>query len=93
MTSNPKPNKTQTPTQVPIYQIEIEGHLSSHWSDWFAELTITLTDEGHTLLTGLVIDQAALYGLIRKIRDLGLVLISLNRLDVSVSGGPPSKRS
>ena len=85
MSTKPKENKAQ----APIYQIEIEGHLSPDWSDWFAGLTITLTDEGNTLLAGPVLDQAALHGLLRKVRDLGLVLISLNRLPAPVGDEPP----
>jgi hypothetical protein len=62
----------------PVYQIRIKGHLSSQWTDWFENMTITLEDNGDTLLTGSVIDQAALYGLLKKIRDLGMPLISVN---------------
>jgi hypothetical protein len=62
----------------PVYQIRIKGHLSSQWTDWFEDMTITLEDNGDTLLTGSVIDQAALYGLLKKIRDLGMPLISVN---------------
>lgn len=73
--------KPQTdPDQAPIYQIRIEGHLSPQWTDWFEGLTITPEDSGHTLLTGPVIDQAALYGLLRKMRDLGMPLLSVNRI-------------
>lgn len=62
----------------PVYQIRIKGHLSSQWTDWFENMTITLEDNGDTLLTGSVTDQAALYGLLKKIRDLGMPLISVN---------------
>ena len=58
-----------------IYQIRIKGHLGRQWTDWFGGLTITL-EEGDTLLTGPVVDQAALHGLLRKVRDLGIPLIS-----------------
>ncbi len=61
-----------------IYQIRIKGHLGRTWIDWFAGLTITLEDNGDTLLTGPVRDQAALYGVLKKVRDLGLPLISIN---------------
>jgi hypothetical protein len=64
-----------------IYQIRLEGHLSLHWTDWFESLTLTLEDNGDTLLTGPVVDQAALYGLLRKVRDLGVPLISLTRVN------------
>jgi hypothetical protein len=62
-----------------IYQIRIKGHLGPQWADWFGGLTITLEDNGETLLTCPVADQAALYGLLRKVRDLGLPLISVTR--------------
>jgi len=63
-----------------IYQIRIQGHLGSQWTDWFEGLTITRQDNGETLLAGPVVDQAALYGLLRKVRDLGLPLLSVNRV-------------
>ena len=62
-----------------VYQIRIQGHLGSEWTDWFEGLTITLEDNGETLLTGSVVDQAALYGLLRKVRDLGIPLLAVNR--------------
>jgi hypothetical protein len=62
-----------------VYQIRIQGHLDSEWTDWFEGLTITLEDNGVTLLSGLVVDQAALYGLLRKVRDLGMPLLAVNR--------------
>ena len=61
-----------------VYQIRIKGHLSRHWTEWFDGLTITLEEDGNTLLTGPVIDQAALHGLLKKVRDLGMPLISVN---------------
>ena len=63
-----------------VYQFKIKGSLDSQWSDWFDSLTITTDDEGNTLLTGPVIDDAALYGLIKKVRDLGMTLISFNQI-------------
>jgi len=62
------------------YQIRVRGHLSSEWTSWFGGLTVTLEDSGDTLLTGPVADQAALHGLLRKVRDLGMPLVSVNRL-------------
>ncbi len=62
-----------------IYQIRIKGHLDRRWTDWFGGMTITLEENGYTLLTGPVVDQAALHGLLRKVRDLGLPLISVTR--------------
>jgi hypothetical protein len=64
----------------PIYEIQIAGHLSPQWSDWFEGLTITLEENGNTLLSGPVADQAALHGLLKKVRDLGMPLISVNRV-------------
>ena len=63
------------------YEIILQGHLSSQWSDWFDGFTITLDPGGRTFLVGPVIDQAALHGVLKKIRDLGIPLISVNRLD------------
>ena len=61
-----------------VYQIRVKGHLGRQWRDWFGGLTITLEDNGDTLLTGPVVDQAALYGLLKKVRDLGMPLLSVN---------------
>jgi hypothetical protein len=61
-----------------IYQIRVKGHLGPQWTDWFGDVTIALEDNGDTLLTGAVVDQAALYGLLRKVRDLGMPLLSVN---------------
>ena len=63
-----------------IYQIRIRGHLSHQWTDWFEGLTITLEENSETLLTGPVIDDAALHGLLKKVRDLGMPLLSVNRV-------------
>jgi hypothetical protein len=65
------------PRQPMIYQIRVKGHLGSQWTDWFGGLTVTLEDNGETLLTGPVVDQAALHGLIKKVRDLGMPLVSV----------------
>jgi len=64
-----------------IYEIVLQGHLSSQWSSWFDGFTITLDQHGWTILVGPVVDQAALHGMLKKIRDLGITLISVNRLD------------
>ena len=66
------------PEQAAIYQIRVTGHLGADWTDWFEGLTITQEDNGDTLLTGSVVDQAALYGLLKKVRDVGLPLVSVN---------------
>jgi hypothetical protein len=73
----PKP----TPSQTVIYQIRLKGHLGHQWADWFGGLTITLEDNGDTLLTGPVNDQAALHGLLKRVRDLGLPLVSVSPLE------------
>jgi hypothetical protein len=64
-----------------VYQIRIQGHLGSQWTDWFERLTITLEENGDTLLAGTVIDQVALHGLLKKVRDLGMPLLSVNSIE------------
>ena len=76
-TPNPKIDKSQPP----VYEIRIKGHLGSQWRDWFEGLTIMLEEDGDTLLTGPVIDQAALYGLLKKVRDLGMPLVSVSPVE------------
>ena len=66
------------PDQPMAYQIRIKGHLGREWTDWFGGLAITQEDNGDTLLTGLIVDQAALHGLLRKVRDLGMPLVSVS---------------
>ncbi len=73
-----KHSSQSDPDAPVVYQIRIKGHLGSDWADWFGGLTITLEDSGETLLTGPVLDQAALHGLLKKVRDSGLTLISVN---------------
>ncbi|MGD8402596.1 MAG: hypothetical protein PVJ21_02975 [Anaerolineales bacterium] len=63
-----------------IYQIRIKGHLDHQWRDWFEDANITLDENGDTLLTCSVVDQAALHGLLKKVRDLGIPLLSVNRI-------------
>ncbi|HLJ33158.1 MAG TPA: hypothetical protein VKU38_05885 [Ktedonobacteraceae bacterium] len=64
-----------------VYQIIVKGHLDREWSDWFDGLNITLVDSGETILTGPLADQTALHGVLIKIRDLGLPLLSLARIE------------
>jgi hypothetical protein len=73
----PKP----TLSQPVVYQIRLKGHLGHQWTDWFGGLSITLEANGDTLLTGPVIDQAALHGLLKKVRDLGMPLVSVNPVE------------
>jgi hypothetical protein len=79
-----KVNSQIDSSQSTLYQIRLKGHLGSEWTDWFGGLTITLEDNGDTLLTGPVIDQAALHGLLKKVRDLGMPLLSV----IYVEPGP-----
>ena len=76
-----EPNPQPTSNQTVIYQIRLKGHLSREWTDWFEGMTITLEAEGDTLLTGPVIDQAALHGLLKKVRDLGMPLVSVGPIE------------
>jgi hypothetical protein len=70
------------------YEIRLKGHLDARWADWFAGLTITWEDNGETQLTGPVADQAALHGLLRKVRDLGLPLLSVLRVEPEQADRP-----
>ena len=88
-----KPNPTTNPRQPMVYQIRIQGHLGSEWTDWFEGLTLTLEDNGETLLTGPVVDQAALHGLLRKVRDVGMPLISVNRVEPGQANASDVKQS
>ena len=69
--------------QSEYYEIRIEGHIGNRWSEWFAGLTLSYPQNGETLLCGRLPDQAALHGILMKIRDLHLVLISVNRIEES----------
>jgi hypothetical protein len=69
-----------------VYQIRIKGHLGQQWTGWFEGLTITLADNGETVLTGPVVDQAALHGVLRKVRDLGMPLLAVNRVEPGPAG-------
>ena len=90
MSNNPNP--TTAPSQPVIYQIRLKGHLGLAWADWFEGLTVTLEEDGNTLLTGPVVDQAALHGLLKKVRDLGLPLVSVNQVPPPEPANQPSTR-
>lgn len=74
--------------QPMVYQIRLKGYLGRQWTDWFGGLTLTLEANGDTLITGPVSDQAALHGLLRKVRDLGLPLVEVIQLDPKQANGP-----
>jgi len=71
-------NSKTDPDEPAVYQIRIKEHLDAPWADWFGGMTVTPEDNGETLLTGPVVDQAALYGLLKRLRDLGITLLSVN---------------
>ena len=87
-----KPNQKIDPDQPMVYQIRIKGHLGNQWTDWFEGLTITLEDNGDTLLTGPVVDQAALHGLLKKVRDLGMPLLSVDPVKSDQADPPDVKQ-
>ncbi len=70
------------PSNTACYEIRLKGHLDSQWASWFDGLTITLEENGDTLLSGSVADQAALHGLLKKVRDLGMPLVSVVQIQV-----------
>lgn len=74
-----------------MYEIRLEGHLGPEWTDWFECLTLTLEDNGESLLTCSVVDQAALYGLLRKVRDVGLRLVSIIHVEPKKADVPDIK--
>jgi hypothetical protein len=74
------------------YQLRVEGRLSEQWAEWFEGLTISPAENGETLITGWIVDQAALHGLLKKVRDLGLPLVSVNPLDPAAPDCPTAGR-
>ncbi|MFC1996533.1 hypothetical protein ACFLXI_02860 [Chloroflexota bacterium] len=75
-----------TDPNIKIYQIKLKGHLNESWADWFDGLDFTYEDDGTTNLTGDIVDQSALHGLLKKVRDLGLPLISVNQIGFDQTG-------
>lgn len=86
-----QPNSETDFNEPVVYQIRIRGRLGTQWADWFDGLAITLEGDTETLLTGPVVDQAALHGLLRKVRDLGMLLVSVNRIDARPTDDSDSK--
>lgn len=84
-------NPKTDPDQPLVYEIRFRGHLGPQWEDWFDGMKVALEENGETVLTGPVVDQSALHGMLKKVRDLGLTLISVNRLDPDEGGAPKSE--
>ena len=74
---SPTPNTTTEPDEPTIYRIRVKGHLAPRWARWFEPLAIAPLPNGDSLLTGALVDQAALHGVLKRIRDLGLPLVSI----------------
>ena len=83
-----KLNRQSDPDAAMVYHIRIKGHLGPQWTDWFGGVTLTLEPNGETLLTCPVVDQAALHGLLRKVRDGGLPLRSVMRIEPGQADAP-----
>ena len=84
-------NSSREKAEPLIYQIRIKGHLDRKWVDWFAGLSITSQASGETLLTGPVLDQAMLHGLLRKVRDVGLPLVAVMQVEPEQAEMPDAK--
>ena len=76
------------PARSVVYRIRVKGHLDPQWAEWFEGMTVTPENNGDSLVTGPVVDQAALHGLLKKVRDLSLPLLSVTRLEQDPSGQP-----
>ena len=82
-----------TPSRPTGYEIRVAGHLPPEWGEWFEGLTITLEEDGDTLLTGPVLDQAALHGLLKKVRDLGLSLVAVCPIEAEPPAAPGAEQA
>ena len=76
-----KPNSNSDQDQANIYQIRVKGHLDPEWTDWFGHMKITREEDGTTLISGPVLDDAALHGLLKVVRDSGMQLLSVNTVE------------
>ena len=85
--------RTPTPDRADAgrYEIRLAGHLDAHWTAWFDGLTVSYQSEGTTVISGPIADQAALHGLLQRVRDLGLPLVSVIRVDGSQPNRYPSR--
>ena len=86
-----KSNQRLSLSRPVTYRIKIQGHLDAYWSEWFDDLTVTYDEQDDTILTGQVADQAALHGALKKVRDLGLPLISVNLVEPKAPATPKGR--
>ena len=80
---------TSTASEAGRYEIRLKGHLDNRWASWFDGLTLTNCADGSTVIHGIVVDQSALHGLLQKVRDVGLPLISVTRVNIDPSTSDP----
>lgn len=83
---------TSEPEEPPVYDIRLKGHLDRRWEDWFTGMTIRLEDNGDTILKGPIADQAALHGLLRKVRDIAMPLLSITPTETTHEHQPPGRK-
>lgn len=90
MTADDRSNSTPPATHAinPKYEIRVKGHLGPRWSAWFDGMTVMTEDNGTTVITGPVVDEAALHGLLQKLRDLAIPLVSLHQLPADAAEEP-----
>jgi hypothetical protein len=83
-----KHNPAPAPAEPAIYQLRLQGRLGVEWGDWFEGMTVSLAENGDTLVTGPVVDQAALHGLLRRVRDIGIPLLAVMCTRPGQTDGP-----